>query len=1010
MADLVNVGDFQYRRKDLIGHGAFAVVFKGRHREKCEQSVAIKVITKKNVSKAQNLLTKEINILKGLKHDNVVCLYDCKETPTHVNLVMEYCNGGDLADYLHAKGTLSEDTICLFLKQIASAMKVLQSKGIVHRDLKPQNILLSHSGIPHPRPADIKIKIADFGFARFLHGEMMAATLCGSPMYMAPEVIMSKEYDAKADLWSIGTIIYQCLTGRAPFLASTPQELKKFYQKSKSVSPNIPSDTSQNLEDLLVRLLKRNPRDRIEFRDFFRHSFLAGALQRKPSAPVQVPLRKQTTRSPSSSPMNVSPRISSGGTPTDVRLNIFRGVTPPYDLTQLLPSGFSPPMSDYETGRSPGTSKMSVQDDTYAEEDFVMVERHTSSDQTDGQLPSNASDPLFPVFSSSPKPTRFQRPASPLTTGSQRKATFIVGSPSSGSPSSSPVLSRDSYNRSPTLSSPSPKHEKIIPQKMSPSNQASAVQGSGKNSPAAPVPIVGSSPGNVPRSCDDEYSKSAPIMVPHPRRSSFSSSLKTSPASPSSPVSVTPKPIRVQTSPNIPYIRTGCTSGGSDISTSPSPSQKQPPVLNQTQFPRRSSGLSQLPKQSHGLIQVQSSKRSPGSTPTQSPNISPLVAAYSPYSPGKARAGTEASFASLLNNTGKKTIVKARSSPSLSTTGAWALEAKSKRISPISQLDLKPLGSPPKTSGMTNLGCIKYRSPNAGTLARVQENPTKPSLFTNVLGTPPSPSFEGDKMKPIKGIFFGPGVNFDVHKQSFTSHAGRLEGPVIVDVPPLSSDTLMEEEHVEGVEKLRMAVSYADAIIDVLQTKCTPLRALSESLNFKQSESYFGDQVIFVNNEYKKAEQLSLCIKVLRLVNTMLEFAREEIKLGRLQPSDTVKSLIRSLNERNHRCLNRAKVINQQMLIRVKDLDTSVLTLSADKLIYQHALEMCQVAALDELFGDAQQCKERYEKAAVLLRSLEDSARCEQDRVLLEKYQNALSFRIAVLETRIAQARIVKVT
>ena len=356
-------------------------------------------------------------------------------------------------------------------------------------------------------------------------------------------------------------------------------------------------------------------------------------------------------------------------------------------------------------------------------------------------------DPTIFYFSSSPKPTRFQRAASPLTTGSQRKATFIVGSPSSGSPSSSPV-SRGSYNRSPTLNSPSPKHEKVVPQKMSPSNQTS----SGKNSPTAPVPIVGSSPRNDPRSCDDEYSKSAPIMVPHPRRSSFSSSLKTSPASPSSPVSESPKPSRVQTSPNIPYIRTGNTSGGSDISTSPSPSQKQPPVLSQTQFPQRSSGLSQSPKQSRGLIHVQSSKRSPGSTPTQSPNISPLVAAFSPYSPGKARDGTEVSFASLLNHTGKKKIVKARSSPSLSTTGAWALEAKSKRIS---QLDLKPLGSPPKTSGMTNLGCIKYRSPNAGTLARVKENPTKPSLFTNVLGTPPSPGFEGDRMKPIKGIFFG---------------------------------------------------------------------------------------------------------------------------------------------------------------------------------------------------------------------------------------------------------------
>ena len=75
----------------------------------------------------------------------------------------------------------------------------------------------------HPPPASITMKIADFGFARFLQDGVMAATLCGSPMYMAPEVIMSQQYDAKADLWSIGTIMYQCLTGRAPFQATSPQ-------------------------------------------------------------------------------------------------------------------------------------------------------------------------------------------------------------------------------------------------------------------------------------------------------------------------------------------------------------------------------------------------------------------------------------------------------------------------------------------------------------------------------------------------------------------------------------------------------------------------------------------------------------------------------------------------------------------------------------------------------------------------------------------------------------------
>lgn len=266
------VGEYEYSAKDLIGHGAFAVVFKGRYQADKSKIVAIKSITKKNLAKSQNLLEKEIKILKELtelQHENVVALLDCKETVTNVFLVMEYCNGGDLADYLHGMATLSEDTIRLFLKQISGAMRALNAKGVVHRDLKPQNILLCYKSIDassssstcHSRhrpssassssggsssvsssmtsknPNDITLKIADFGFARFLDDGVMMTTLCGSPLYMAPEVIMSLQYGAKADLWSIGTIVFQCLTGKAPFHAQTPQQLKMFYEKNPDLAP-----------------------------------------------------------------------------------------------------------------------------------------------------------------------------------------------------------------------------------------------------------------------------------------------------------------------------------------------------------------------------------------------------------------------------------------------------------------------------------------------------------------------------------------------------------------------------------------------------------------------------------------------------------------------------------------------------------------------------------------------------------------------------------------------------
>ncbi|PIK58973.1 putative serine/threonine-protein kinase ULK2 isoform X8 [Apostichopus japonicus] len=198
MEKMESVDDYEYHTSDFIGHGAFAVVFKGRNKKKTDQVVAIKNIHKKNLSKSQTFPEKEIEILKELHHENVVALLhfkykdknihktgieskirDVKRISFLVIHVMEFCNGGDLADYLHA----------------------------------------------------------DFGFARFLEEDMMAATICGSPLYMAPEVITSQQYTAKADLWSVGTIIYQCLTGSAPFKASNPKELKMFYEKARAVEP-----------------------------------------------------------------------------------------------------------------------------------------------------------------------------------------------------------------------------------------------------------------------------------------------------------------------------------------------------------------------------------------------------------------------------------------------------------------------------------------------------------------------------------------------------------------------------------------------------------------------------------------------------------------------------------------------------------------------------------------------------------------------------------------------------
>ena len=425
------VGQYEYSHKDLIGHGAFAVVFKGRHRHNTHNSVAIKSITKKNLARSQSLLGKEIKILSELTqlhHGNVVALLDCKETGTHVFLVMEYCNGGDLADYLASKGTLSEDTIRLFFKQIADAMKALNAMGIVHRDLKPQNILLCHEGSKsNPMPTEITLKIADFGFARFLEDGVMAATLCGSPMYMAPEVIMSLKYDAKADLWSIATIVFQCLTGKAPFQASTPQALKNFYEKNPDLKPKIPSGTSPELTDFLTRLLRRNAKDRMEFDEFFNHQFLRSVPSK--AVPVRQPSRRSATSSPLQSPVSF-------GSP----------------MTAMANSPGSPKVSE-ELTETPSSSESEQMDD------FVLVTADANSNNVMARTPS----PKHRPFKTKRSPLATIPAPEPLPVPTQKEA-YEKMQRSSGSNCSSigkSVASSDSANLSMATSPPTtPKSNK----------------------------------------------------------------------------------------------------------------------------------------------------------------------------------------------------------------------------------------------------------------------------------------------------------------------------------------------------------------------------------------------------------------------------------------------------------------------------------------------------------------------------------------------------------------------
>ncbi|ESQ52429.1 hypothetical protein EUTSA_v100163911mg, partial [Eutrema salsugineum] len=262
------VGDYLVGRQ--IGSGSFSEVWEARHRVH-GTVVAIKEIAMSRLNKKlQDSLMSEIYILKRINHPNIIRLLDMIESPGKIHVVLEYCKGGDLSVYIQNHGSVPEATAKHFMLQLAAGLQVLRDNNIIHRDLKPQNLLLSTD------ENDADLKIADFGFARSLQPRGLAETLCGSPLYMAPEIMQLQKYDAKADLWSVGAILFQLVTGRTPFTGNSQIQLLQNIMRSTGLHfPPACRDLSLDCIDLCQKLLRRNPVERLTFEEFFNHPFLS---------------------------------------------------------------------------------------------------------------------------------------------------------------------------------------------------------------------------------------------------------------------------------------------------------------------------------------------------------------------------------------------------------------------------------------------------------------------------------------------------------------------------------------------------------------------------------------------------------------------------------------------------------------------------------------------------------------------------------------------------------------
>jgi serine/threonine protein kinase len=257
-----HVGDYTLIKQ--IGKGSFSKVFKAID-NRTQKKVAIKQIDCTNMKTiVKDRIYQEIELYKRLDHPYIIKMYDViyDKERENIYIILEYCEGGTLHDYLK-RGKLSEGNVLYLFIQLREGLKYLYENKIVHRDLKPQNILLMDCGKT--------VKIADFGFAKVIQDNVMIETLCGSPLYMAPEIIKRDKYTIKADLWSLGLILYKMVYGRHPY--GDAKNLYDLMLKIEGREVLYDPTASRKCKDLMLNLLKIDHEERLSWKGFFNHKW-----------------------------------------------------------------------------------------------------------------------------------------------------------------------------------------------------------------------------------------------------------------------------------------------------------------------------------------------------------------------------------------------------------------------------------------------------------------------------------------------------------------------------------------------------------------------------------------------------------------------------------------------------------------------------------------------------------------------------------------------------------------
>jgi len=262
---------------DEIGRGGFSVVCEATRKDDGEK-YAVKIVEKTLIQEDIKLLKREIEIMKKVDHVNILKLIEIFEDDENVYIVMELVDGSELFDRIVDKGYYSEKNTVHIVKQILHAVKYLHEQGIAHRDLKPENLLCSGEG------AHEVVKIADFGLSKIFGGEKgeELQTSCGTPGYVAPEVLMCESYDKSVDMWGIGIITYILLAGYPPFYADNDTQLfEKIMNAEYDFDDECWDDVSDLAKDFIQHLLVKEPENRFTADQALAHEWITSAAPDK---------------------------------------------------------------------------------------------------------------------------------------------------------------------------------------------------------------------------------------------------------------------------------------------------------------------------------------------------------------------------------------------------------------------------------------------------------------------------------------------------------------------------------------------------------------------------------------------------------------------------------------------------------------------------------------------------------------------------------------------------------